>query len=184
MELPSNFNKYKRIIEWYRTAGTNLFDKYTDLFDFYCVAKQLKHSWGHQNGDIIYYATENDKTVILNQDNIQDKLANLTNEEIELALTKYPVDITLKRLKMLTISNKFNHHKIVISDIQFHKYCSYYYDVCRDFNVENFVIDIEFDEQTAYHVSVTINNGRISKPSSFKSLSQYIEVISLLGVNF
>ena len=178
MNLPDNFKKYNQVIEFYRNA-TNILTDHSDLCIFYCKAKNLSYSWDHKGFVKVAWKADN-----LTEENIYDKLSSLTDQEIENELNKFIVSNELKSVSTLTISNKFNHHIIQISEIQFRKYCSYYHDVCKDFNVKDFSIDIEFDQETANYVTETINEGQITKPNNFKSLVQYVNVIALLGVNF
>ena len=63
-------------------------------------------------------------------------------------------------------------------------YCNYYYDVCKDYNVIEFTINIEFDEETAECISKTINQGELVQPKTFNSLARYIKVVGLLGIEF
>jgi hypothetical protein len=183
MELPDNFNKYNGITEWYRNLGCKMFNNHNALVDFYCKAKQINYTVNCSTPKLHYYIYEGHQKLILTEEIVYHKLAQLTDQEIEFALAQITCSTKLRELSMLTIGNKFNDIAIKVSNLKFQKYCNYCYDVCREFNVNDFTINIEFDQETADCVSKTINLGVIVKPSSFKSLVQYIEVIGLLRLN-
>lgn len=173
MNLSSNFNKYKPIIEYYQNTGHKLLNNFDILTKFYDVIEPLNNQMYYRAETSEFYIMENYQWLIITEEIIYNKLAQLTDEQIE-SLLVY--------IEKIVISNKFNNNKIIVSHIQFQKYCNYYHDACKDFDITEFNIDIEFDLETAECISKTINQGKIFQPKTFNLLTQYIKVIGLLGI--
>lgn len=183
MNLPNNFDKYKPMIQFYHNTGNKILSNLNDLAKFYLEIKNLAlchYSVGR--GRKQYYFMEQGQTIEITEENIYHRLAELTDKEIEAGIFKLRITPKLKELRKVIIGNKFNDNKIRVSYNKFQKYCNYYYDVCKDYDVIEFDIDIEFDLETAKEVSDTINFGILFSPTNTSSLNQYIKVVGFLGI--
>lgn len=186
MNLPSNFDKYKPIIEWMQKTGSNLnlsFANFKELLSF-CLNAGVIRGFRWNKDETIFHLSDRDGGMLVDEKLIYDRLAQLTDARIEYILTRYSNQVKLIALQKVIIGNKSNNNKIMVSYVNFQKYCNYYYDVCKDYDVIEFSIDIEFDEEAAKSVSMTVNQGELIRPKTFNSFVQYIKVIGLLGVEF
>lgn len=211
--LPPNFDKYNKIIEYFRNNGFDCLSTLQEQFRFY--VRYIYHSrhqdfnrkslgltslrikwkrWcdpaidSYEIIDInnLTFNVSNRGNFKPNKECLYEQLSNVNDKTIlhyfnELYDYGELVDISVS--KTISIGNKFNNATIKVKKENFIKHCGYA-ECIKEFKMNDFVIDIEFDDDVAKDISNLIDGIDSNKIKSIKKFEQKIAVIDFLQISY
>lgn len=189
MDLPSNFDKYKHIINYCRKLGYNCLSTNEevirflnpDTHRFYFIRKvdnKLEYEYLDMMGDEFIYF---DLNVITEEQ--YKRLSSIKDEDIKHYLQRF-FNLPPKLINQdLTYTIKNNSSKIVIAKNLFHSYCKYS-DLLAGYDVNEFTIDVKFDDLTSKYFIELLTDREINPKIDDFHLKQLINLIEFLNVIF
>lgn len=179
MELPANFNKYKKLIEFYRAQGIDCLksNKQKNYFVYF-----------HISGCYVDKVTEeafwfkNDKgygVVIKHDEDNSEHLYKAASTTITSYLRRVcNLQMKPRTDEKITFTNSFNECQLIISKQLFDTYCGYA-ALNEDYNQQVINIPINFDANTIRIFIECLNKSSISFPKC-EDLDYYDKVFELM----
>lgn len=198
MNLPSNFDKYLHVITFYRKRGHDCLN----LEEIIRLIYRLKwYQFQEKRDNTLYYGGRYSDSVVIDLDTHvltpyeNEWLSKVSDQAIEQYLLKF-LRLPLTKIDLsdkLTISNTFNSSQILISKSLFKDYCGYQNLMIED--LDQFTIDIEFDQVTAdyfvrflhnhnFHKSEDNHKADLELMNDAVHFNQFTNLLDYLDVDF
>lgn len=193
MELPANFNQYKKLIEFYRAQGVDCLKSNIQKYKFiYCYMDDYVVE--KSNEQEICFMNELglgvSRIFVKHDASFVDQYNKLGNAKSYI-ITSYLRDTCNIKMKFnlndkkITITNSFNNSQIVLAKQLFDLYCGYSV-LNEDYNQQMINIPVKFDDVSAKIFVDCINSASMMCPKFEELLvyDQVIELMNFLCVNF